>query len=85
MTSIGMMDQGYFVSRREIFTWIKQTLKLEVTSLEELGRGDIYCRLITHFHPGAIQMTKIVKAPKMKHDIILNLKHLQNGIDRLGI
>jgi hypothetical protein len=31
--ALGIMDEGYFVSRREILRWINHTLSLELTAI----------------------------------------------------
>lgn len=33
MSSIGIMDEGYFVSRKEIYNWIRTSLEIEIHSL----------------------------------------------------
>ena len=41
--AIGMMDAGYFCGQSEILKWINETLVLNVTKIEALGAGSIYC------------------------------------------
>jgi hypothetical protein len=41
--NFGMMDEGYFVSKSEIFKWINEVIGRDLKSIDHLGRGDIYC------------------------------------------
>ena len=84
MAFMGTMDEGYFVSRKDILGWVNGTLNTDLATVDELGKGDIYCRLIHHFHPGSVQLSKVLMEPKMEYESILNLKYLQNALERLG-
>lgn len=41
--AMGMMDEGYFVSKTEILKWINDMLQLNLSKIEELGSGAVYC------------------------------------------
>lgn len=41
--AIGMMDAGYFCGQNDILKWINETLQLNVTKIEALGAGNIFC------------------------------------------
>lgn len=41
--AFGIMDQGYFKAKAEIIAWINESLKLNITKVEELGSGAVYC------------------------------------------
>lgn len=41
--NFGMMDGAYFVSKRVIFDWVNDLLKLNVKKIKEFGTGAIWC------------------------------------------
>jgi len=41
--AFGMMDEGYFKPRTEILKFINDLLQLNVTKIESLGQGAVYC------------------------------------------
>ena len=41
--AIGMMDAGYFCGQGEILKWINDSLQLNVSKIESLGAGNVYC------------------------------------------
>jgi microtubule-associated protein, RP/EB family len=56
---IGLMDSAYFVSKNDLLKWINDTLQLEITYIEDLGSGSIYCQLIDAFYKQAVPMGKV--------------------------
>jgi RP/EB family microtubule-associated protein len=36
-----MMDSGFFVGRREIVDWVNETLKLNLTKVEQTASGRV--------------------------------------------
>lgn len=57
--SFGIMDGGYFVPRGEILKWINQVLKLDLTHIEQLASGAVYCQLLDAMCPGLVPMHKL--------------------------
>lgn len=43
LESFGIMNEAYRVSRKEILTWINETLKLNLHKIEQLGTGAVEC------------------------------------------
>lgn len=82
---IGQMDEGYFVPRSDIVRWINHTLQLEMTEVEQLGTGAIYCQLFDSLYPGRVPMGKINWRAKQEYEFIQNFKLLQSVLDRVGI
>jgi len=54
-----MLKSGYFTPRQEIIVWINTVLKTEVTKIEQLGSGSIYCHLLDAAYPGKVPLNKI--------------------------
>ena len=74
--AIGMMDAGYFCGQNEILKWINETLELQVTKIEALGAGNIYCQLLDSIFPNQVPMSKVNWKAKVEYDFICNLKIL---------
>ena len=53
-SSIGMMDEAYFVGRREIIQWINETLQLNLTKIEQTANGCVAIQMLDLLHPGLI-------------------------------
>ena len=49
-----------------ITEWITSIIKdyPHKVSIEQLGDGEIYCRIINHYIPGTISANRIVASPK---------------------
>lgn len=82
---IGIMDEGYFVSRTDIIRWVNHILQLDITHIEQLGTGAIYCQLLDSLYPGRVLTSKINWRAKHEYEFIQNFKLLQGALDRLGI
>ena len=57
--SIGMMEGAFFVGKGELISWVNSTLGLEVTRIEELGTGAVYCQLVDAMYPGKVAMARV--------------------------
>lgn len=58
-TVIGLMDSAYFVPKNELLKWVNDTLQLDITYIEDLGSGSVYCQLIDAYHRHAVPMQKV--------------------------
>ena len=45
MSSIGMMDEAYFVGRNELLAWIKGVTGQSLAKVEEACTGAVYCQV----------------------------------------
>jgi hypothetical protein len=74
-------------SRQTIFSWIQSLLGDVPPSLkvEEMGKGNIYCRLLNHYFPGVILINRIIWTPKSEYENLINLRILQNAFLQLKI
>lgn len=57
--SIGMMEGAFFVPKTDLLNWVNSTLALEVTKIEQLGTGAVYCNLIDAMFPGKVAMQRV--------------------------
>jgi RP/EB family microtubule-associated protein len=83
--SFGIMDEGYFVSRKEILRWVNHTLGLDLTAVEQLGSGAVYCQLMDALLPGMAPLHKINWRARQEYEFIQNFKLLQTIFDKMGI
>ena len=81
--NFGVMDEGYFVSKSEIFRWIADVLGKEIKSIDQLGTGAIYCQLINKYMEGKQMVAGFIASPKLEHEYLHNLKLFQRALDKL--
>jgi RP/EB family microtubule-associated protein len=77
--AIGMMEGAFFVSRGDILQWINTTYDLNLTKIEQLGSGSVYCQIFDSIHPGKINMSKVNWKAHLEWEYIQNLKLLQQA------
>jgi len=82
---IGMMEGAFFVSRGELIQWINKTFELNVTKIEQLGTGSVYCQILDSIHPGKINMSKVNWKARLEWEFINNLKLLQQSFLKCGL
>ena len=61
------------------------TIQLNLTKIEQLGSGAVYCQVIDVIHPGKVSMSKVNWKARNDYEFINNLKVLQNAFDKIGI
>ncbi|KAL4508447.1 hypothetical protein ABPG72_003751 [Tetrahymena utriculariae] len=83
--AFGMMDEGYFKPRSEILKFINDLLGLNVTKIESLGQGAIYCQILDAMFPGKVPLQKVNWKAKLDWEFVNNLKVLQTAFTKLGI
>lgn len=80
-----MMDEGYFTSRGDILKWINDLLQINISKIEQLGSGAVYCQILDSMYPGKVNLSKVNWKAKTEYDFIQNLKILQQSFIKLGI
>ncbi|EGR29798.1 hypothetical protein IMG5_148260, partial [Ichthyophthirius multifiliis] len=83
--SFGIMDEGYFKSSGQILKWINDLLRLNVSKIESLGSGSVYCQVVDAIFPGKVPLSKVNWRAKLDYEFVTNLKILQNCFTKLGI
>ena len=46
-----MLNSGYFTSRHELMEWVSKVAAVNLTRIEQLGSGNIYCQLLDAAFP----------------------------------
>eukprot|EP01017_Pseudomicrothorax_dubius_P048951 TRINITY_DN901_c0_g2_i5.p1 TRINITY_DN901_c0_g2~~TRINITY_DN901_c0_g2_i5.p1 ORF type:complete len:238 (-),score=55.61 TRINITY_DN901_c0_g2_i5:117-830(-) len=83
--AIGMMEGAFFVPKTEIFAWINKTLKVNITKIESLASGSLYCQIFDIIHPGKLSLSKVSWKAKLAHEFINNYKILQQAFLKCNI
>ena len=60
-------------------------MQLNITKIETLGAGNIYCQILDVIFPGKVPLSKINWKAKLDYEFINNLKLLQSTFDKLGV
>ncbi|KAL4465704.1 hypothetical protein ABPG72_012386 [Tetrahymena utriculariae] len=83
--NFGPMDEKCFISRSELLQWINNLLHVQVTKVEQLGSGNIYCQLFDVIYPGKIPLSKLKWKAKHEYEFTHNFKMLQKGFDSVQV
>jgi RP/EB family microtubule-associated protein len=73
------------MSRGELLTWLNDLLKINLTKIEQLGSGAVYCQLIDALYFGTIPLNKVNWKAKYDYEFVANFKILQQTFTKLGI
>ena len=73
-------NKAYFASKNELLTWASKLLDLELSTLEEMGTGAIFCQLLDACHPGTVKLNKVNWKANSETDYISNFKIFQQGL-----
>ncbi|CAF0845534.1 unnamed protein product [Brachionus calyciflorus] len=73
------------LSRHDILAWINDSLRTNLTKVEELCTGSVYCQFMDMLFPGNIALKKVKIDAKLEHESIQNFKMLQNCFKRVGV
>lgn len=74
-------------TKTHILQWIHTLLPSvdPATTVESLGNGAIYCKLLNHYMPHSIAPSRIISEPINEYESCLNLKQLQLAMSRMRI
>jgi len=85
MSTVGMMDGTFFVSRSELMRWANSTFHLNLSKIEQCANGAVYCQVIDACHPNSVTMKKVNWSARADHEAIPNFKVLQQAFDKNSI
>lgn len=73
------------LSRHDIIAWINDSLKTNLTKIEELCTGGVYCQFMDMMFPGSISLKKVKIDARLEHEFINNFKALQGTFKKLNV
>ena len=59
--------------------------QLNLSKIEQLGSGAVYCQVIDVIHPGKVNLNKVNWRAKNDYEFIQNLRILQDSFKKVGI
>jgi len=80
-----MLKNCYFTPRQKLINWINEVLQINLTKIEQLGVGSIYCQLLDAAYPSKVPLHKVKWKAVSEIDFIYNFKILQNCFEHLSI
>mmetsp|Transcript_17278 Transcript_17278/g.31730 ORF Transcript_17278/g.31730 Transcript_17278/m.31730 type:complete len:234 (+) Transcript_17278:142-843(+) len=83
--AVGMMDDAYFVGRKQILDWLNDLLQLKLTKIEETASGAVACQVMDALFPGKVPMSKVNWGAKTDYEFVANYKVLQSVFAKLSI
>ncbi|KAM4692561.1 microtubule-associated protein RP/EB family member 1 [Rhinophrynus dorsalis] len=73
------------LSRHDMLAWINESLQLNLTKIEHLCSGSVYCQFMDMLFPGSVTLKKVKFQAKLEHEYIQNFKVLQAGFKKMGV
>ena len=84
--SIGIMSGAYFVSRKDLLTWVNTLLEVNYQKVEQMSNGAAFCQIVDAMYPGKGIPLSEVKYNARTHDEFLNnYKILQSAFAKCKI
>ncbi|GBG25730.1 Microtubule-associated protein RP/EB family member 1C [Hondaea fermentalgiana] len=83
--AVGMMNEAYFVGRREILEWLNGLCQLNLGKVEETANGAVVCQVMDALFPGTVPMKKVNWGARSDHEFVANYKVMQAVFDKVGI
>lgn len=70
------------MSRRELISWIR-SLGIEISAIEELGKGAIICEILSVLHRGF--PSSFIRRPVNEHEYLRNMKICQDFFNSMNL
>lgn len=72
-------------SRNDYLNWVNESLLMNLTKIEQLCTGAVYCQFMDQLFPGSIALKKIKFNSNLEHEYINNFKALQGSFNKAGV
>ncbi|XP_055021863.1 microtubule-associated protein RP/EB family member 1-like [Boleophthalmus pectinirostris] len=73
------------LSRHDMLEWINMSLQMNLTNIEQLCTGAVYCQFVDMLFENCIALKKVNFTTKLEHESIQNFKLLQAAFKKCGI
>ena len=83
--AIGMMEGAFFVPKSDLINWVNTLLALNISHIEQLGTGAVYCQIVDSMFPERVPMQRVNWKAKNEWEFINNYKILQQSFTKCKI
>ncbi|KAF3697373.1 Microtubule-associated protein RP/EB family member 1 APC-binding protein EB1 End-binding protein 1 [Channa argus] len=73
------------LSRHDMLVWINESLQMNLTKIEMLCTGAVYCQFMDMLFPNSVPLKKVKFGAKLEHEYIHNFKLLQVAFKKMGV
>ncbi|XP_070824212.1 microtubule-associated protein RP/EB family member 1-like [Chaetodon trifascialis] len=73
------------LSRHDMLVWINESLQMNLTKIEMLCSGAVYCQFMDMLFTNSVPLKKVKFGAKLEHEYIHNFKLLQVAFKKLGV
>ncbi|XP_041655772.1 microtubule-associated protein RP/EB family member 1-like [Cheilinus undulatus] len=73
------------LSRHDMLMWINESLQMNLTKIEMLCTGAVYCQFMDMLFPSSIPLKKVKFGAKLEHEYIHNFKLLQVAFKKMTV
>ncbi|KRX03755.1 Calponin homology domain [Pseudocohnilembus persalinus] len=77
--AFGIMDQAYFVGKKDILNWVNNLLQLNLEKVEQLGTGSAWCQIMDVMEKDCVQLSKVNWNANSEYQYVNNFKLLQKA------
>lgn len=79
------MNSAYSISRHDLLEWVNNLLSTNLTKIEQLGSGNVYCQILDAAYPEKVPLSKVKWNAYLEVDFLHNFKLLATAFQKLGI
>ena len=83
--AFGINDECYKVSKPVLLDFFNSELQLNITKIEQLGTGAVYCQIIDKIYPGTVNLGAVKWQAKSEYEYMDNYKILNGAFRKNGI
>ncbi|XP_029012264.1 microtubule-associated protein RP/EB family member 1b [Betta splendens] len=73
------------LSRHDMLVWINESLQMNLTKIEMLCSGAVYCQFMDMLFPNSLPLKRVKFSAKLEHEYIHNFKLLQVAFKKMGV
>jgi RP/EB family microtubule-associated protein len=73
------------VPKGDLLNWVNSLLDLNLSKIEQLGTGAVYCQIFDTMFPGKIKINRVSWKARNEWEFIQNFKILQQAFEKCNI